>query len=139
MNKKTGKIARIGPEVTDAELVTAPTIADTVRETLQTVATGTPSTPKEDIATKQVRFEKIKEDLLKQHQEKGSLAFELLKSVLAQNTSELMRGGDFTTLIKNVYALTDQFKKEVDVRWNAELQTATNQVFGTNAPDGAVN
>ena len=76
---------------------------------------------------------------LKQHQEKASLAFELLKSIMSQKTETVLAGTAFNLLIKNVYRLTDTFKQEVDDRWTKEVTELTQSVKPTDESNKTVN
>lgn len=64
---------------------------------------------------------------LKQHQEKASLAFELLKAILQGKSETALAGTAFPLLVKNVFSLTDTFKQKVDERWTTDVQQLTAQ------------
>lgn len=70
------------------------------------------------------------DSLLKVHQEKASLAFELLKSVVHQKSETIIQGTIFNKLVKNIFTLADTFKQEVDERWTADVQATTNRIKG---------
>ena len=97
----------------------------------------------EDLAHKEAK--KIKEEadkqqvenlkaelgaLLKSHQENATLAFELLKSTIAQKSETVIHGTAFPKLVSQIFALTDAFKKEVDRRYT----DATNEAIARTQP-----
>ena len=90
---------------------------------------------KERLAALQVKLDAA----LKQHQEKASLAFELLKAVMSQKTETILAGTAFKLLVKNVYALTDAFKQEIDDRYTTEVQALSAQAQAAAHSDDTVS
>ncbi|MDF2435383.1 MAG: hypothetical protein JWP44_5014 [Mucilaginibacter sp.] len=94
--------------------------------------------PVADMAHQKKQFyDNTMNELLTQHKEKGSLAFEILKSVLNQNHTELMRGEDFEQIVKNAYNLADVFKQEMDFRWKSDVDHVTAAIYGQQPENDA--
>lgn len=118
MSKKDKKITKIGP--IDAEF--KPIVSE--------------SNPDQDkiVAKDEGQAEALNKalsELLKKHQEKGSLAFELLKSVISQKLDTVAHESiKFDKIVTGVYSLADAFKNEMDQRWSNEVAEVSGKIYG---------
>jgi tRNA U55 pseudouridine synthase TruB len=126
-NKKDkGKVVSI----TDAEIIekTLEPATTEANQSVDTVVRNTLQDTEQTLATRK-RLEALQADLIRKHQEKGSLAFELLKSVVAQK-AETIAHIDHTALVNSVYALADNFKSVLDERFTKETEELTSRLMG---------
>jgi hypothetical protein len=80
---------------------------------------------------KQEELQRVLAQILKKHEEKGSLAMDILKSAISQKTETLLHGAtNFDTLVKQSFALADAFKSELDQRYTNDVTETTNKFFG---------
>jgi hypothetical protein len=127
-NKNKNKVTSIGP-VTDGEIVDKTTVAEAVKVVLNEEAVVDAGA----LAAKAADYQRAADAVKAAHAEKASIAFELLKSTLAQRSVELqtMRDADMDTLVSQAFRMTDKFKAVVDARYTTDLNILSD---AANAP-----
>lgn len=131
--KKKNNIVNLNAltDVTEGEIVTktdekpVPAVDNAVKTTLDHAKVVA------DNNDKQQELQILLAEVLKKHQEKGSLAVDILKSAINQKIETLLHGTvSFDLLVKQAYALADAFKTEMDNRYTSDVTETTNKLFG---------
>lgn len=96
----------------------------------------TPQPVKEAEATKVMEISKeeilnrLLNDLLNKHKEKGSMAFEILKNAVSQKMDSIIAGTNFKNFVNNCFTLADDFKEEMDKRWTTDFVETSDKFNG---------
>lgn len=97
--------------------------ANAVDAEIVTPVTGIKTAPQDDVNPIQTAVN----ELTKQHTEKGTLAFEFLKSLVAGKAPLSYDEGVLAKLTLTAFQLADLFKQEMDVRWSAAIADVVNK------------
>lgn len=72
-------------------------------------------------------YEMAINNLKTKHQEKGTLAFELLKALITSKAPLQYDMSLLSALNNTAFTLADIFKSEMDSRWNNDISEVTNK------------